>query len=698
MGFLVPAFLAGLAFAAVPIVLHFIFRRRSPQVYFAATRFLKAAVRRTAKRRRFDHLLLLVLRTLLLALLALGLAAPVVRHAIAGGRSGADVVMIVDNSLSMSATEDAVARFTKAKEGVEAALARLSGADLVAIVPTVPAGAAEPGFARDADVRTTLARMEVSRERATLAGALDRAAALLAASGASAKLVYVFTDCQANAFPPKERLADRTRAGLLGVPVIVYNCARGRGRNLSIESVDVRTQGAVRGTPVEVTARVRSASPEEETVAVSLTIGAERVQRRSVTLAPGASADVALTTVAREAGVLDGFVEVETSDNLAADNRRHFSLVVRDRIKALILERERAPQPFDDDAFFLERALDPFRAEASAAQSPFEVTVATYAESPDVASYDVAYVLLRKGLDAGTAGRLSAFAAAGGTVFVFPCDDAAPGELGAWPPAQLVTMRAADRSRGEAFAVSTLDVESAELAAFADEPEALYNTVRVYDYWVADAAGKGARVLGRFEGGDPALVVGEAPARTVLFTTAPVQGMGTLAASQLFLPLVYELTYHMLAVSAGGGEVTAGETVRLAAPGQAGEGLVVTGPDGASLLVKADGAQPATFDGTRLLGTYRVRAAGADADRAAFSVNADPAESDLVPLSGAEARARAPGTPVLAADSPRSLDAALASLEPALALGDILLYAVLAVALLECMTANRRPGGATKKA
>ena len=215
MGFLAPLFLGGLLFAAVPLVIHLIYRRRSPQIIFAATRFLKAAVRRTARSRSIDNLLLLVLRTLLFALLALGLAGPVVKRAIAGARAGTDVVIVFDNSLSMSASDDGSVRFTKAKEAVAAILAGLASGDLVAVIATAPpASRAEVGLTSGlADVRTRFERLEVSRARGSLAASIDRAASILEKSAAATKLLYVVTDLQANAFPSKKlfptRLAPR---------------------------------------------------------------------------------------------------------------------------------------------------------------------------------------------------------------------------------------------------------------------------------------------------------------------------------------------------------------------------------------------------------------------------------------------------------------------------------------------------------
>ena len=66
----------GLA-AAIPILIHFLSRRRYDEVPWAAMDFLLAAIRKHARRWRLEQLLLLVVRTAILLLLALALADPV---------------------------------------------------------------------------------------------------------------------------------------------------------------------------------------------------------------------------------------------------------------------------------------------------------------------------------------------------------------------------------------------------------------------------------------------------------------------------------------------------------------------------------------------------------------------------------------------------------------------------------------------
>ena len=104
--FLNPWFLLGAPLALVPIVLHLVQRRRRQRVVFGSVRFLRRMSHRVVRRRRLTELLLILLRTLALALLVLAFARPFF-YAKARRAGGATVLgeqavpILIDNSYSM---------------------------------------------------------------------------------------------------------------------------------------------------------------------------------------------------------------------------------------------------------------------------------------------------------------------------------------------------------------------------------------------------------------------------------------------------------------------------------------------------------------------------------------------------------------------------------------------------------------------
>jgi hypothetical protein len=107
---------AGLAALAIPILIHLLMRRRRKPVRWAAMRFLVEAYRRQRRRRRIEQVLLLTLRCLVVALLAVAIA----RLALGdrAERGATTLVLVIDNSLTSALTDAdtniALARLTDA--------------------------------------------------------------------------------------------------------------------------------------------------------------------------------------------------------------------------------------------------------------------------------------------------------------------------------------------------------------------------------------------------------------------------------------------------------------------------------------------------------------------------------------------------------------------------------------------------------
>src|SRR6187397_1559448 len=95
----------GAGAVSIPIIIHLLNRRKFERVVWAAMRFVRLSVEKNQRRIKVEDMLLLILRCLLLALLALALARPVLRAAAgAMGFSKVTAVIVLDNSYSMTQT------------------------------------------------------------------------------------------------------------------------------------------------------------------------------------------------------------------------------------------------------------------------------------------------------------------------------------------------------------------------------------------------------------------------------------------------------------------------------------------------------------------------------------------------------------------------------------------------------------------
>ncbi len=106
MNFLYPLLLASLATVSLPILLHMIRRPTRNRVTFSSLQFLRTTPPRLKNRSRLEHLPLLLLRCLILALLALAFARPFwpQPQAPQSVRAAKRVVILLDTSASMRRT------------------------------------------------------------------------------------------------------------------------------------------------------------------------------------------------------------------------------------------------------------------------------------------------------------------------------------------------------------------------------------------------------------------------------------------------------------------------------------------------------------------------------------------------------------------------------------------------------------------
>lgn len=133
MSMLAPLYALGLLAISLPVIFHLIRRQPRGQFDFSSLMFLSPSPPRIAKRSKLDHLLLLILRGLALALLAFAFARPFFRTEDPPAPTDGDaarVAIIVDTSASMRRGD----LWKQATAAVDRAMAELRPADQVAIL------------------------------------------------------------------------------------------------------------------------------------------------------------------------------------------------------------------------------------------------------------------------------------------------------------------------------------------------------------------------------------------------------------------------------------------------------------------------------------------------------------------------------------------------------------------------------------
>ena len=228
MSFLAPLALAGLLFLPVVVAMYLLKLRRDEAVVPSTLlwRRLVADVEANAPWQRLRRSLLLLLQLLLVLILAFLAARPFLERP--AGLAG-DIVLVIDTSASMQATDGAPTRLDAAKAAAIDALAELPAGGKVSVIAAGrTARVVANGTGDLGNVRQAIRAIAPTSDVGDLGDALRLASALAARSGDAE--ILVATDA-ALATPP---------AGTLEAPVRVLQVGR-EARNEAIVALAVRT-------------------------------------------------------------------------------------------------------------------------------------------------------------------------------------------------------------------------------------------------------------------------------------------------------------------------------------------------------------------------------------------------------------------------------------------------------------------------
>ncbi len=528
IGFLVPAFLAGLVALAIPLWVHLRHRDKEPPYKFPSLMFLDQLPIRTSQRQRVTDWPLLLLRALAIALLVFAFARPVfTRQALATSDTRAKaVVVLLDRSMSMGHT----AVWPAALDSAKRIIASLSPRDRVGVVFFDDAAEVAQRLTEDKGAASAVLASAHPMGRGTKFAPALRAARqmLLDAPYAAAEIVLI-SDLQ--------RAGTAGVAGLdlpAGVTVRSVNVSAKSHANSAVRSVE--TSRIVDGTRSMLAVKARVISRElvvARTVRASLTLNGRDAGTQNVVLPQNGESVITFEPVVAAPGEVTGVVTLEP-DALAADDQFSFVVPREDALRIALMLPDDASAT---ETLFLERALAIGRAPEIKLERMSSASLST------TSLRDIAAVLLWDvAPSAATGALLDTYTKNGGGVIV-----AASRRLGArtsssaFIPAKVTGM--ADRLPDRGGALTQLHLEHALFAPFRATPDAL-GGARFLRYPRLDVLA-GTEVLARFDDALPAIIEKREGSGRVLVLAVPLDGQsGDLPLQPAFLPFVRQLVMH----------------------------------------------------------------------------------------------------------------------------------------------------------
>jgi hypothetical protein len=421
VNFLNPLYLFALAAVAVPILIHIFSRRRVPEVPFSTIRFLSRSDRRSMMRINVRRLLLLALRILAVALVALAFARPVVRGSLAalfpaGGSRAACILL--DRSFSMGVEGEGGVVFDRGVARLAAILDNLERGDAVSVVLFDTASE----IVYDGEIEKE-AVLEALRDARPSWGGTDlRSAAatgerMLSGSRRDVRELYIISDFQKTALArsgaPDRGAGDMPAArekprATLPVRAFLLPVQANVAANVSIESVVVPSVALHKGETAELGIVLRNRSRElAAKFPLEVSIAGRRIMEKEIEMLPDNFVTETVVFPVERSGWIDGVVK-KRSDRLPADDTRYFTLNVRDRTRVLLLA--------DEGGFYLEQALVPGGVEGDIA-----VTNRGWRSfaSTDLGAADVVVLGPGRGPAPGDIEIIDRFVARGGKAIVF---------------------------------------------------------------------------------------------------------------------------------------------------------------------------------------------------------------------------------------------------------------------------------------
>ena len=628
MNFLAPAFLAGLAAIAVPVIIHLINRERKVVVEFPSLMFLQRIPYRSVRRQKLRHLLLLAMRCLAIALLVAAFARPFFeKRSTAIATTGArEVVILLDRSASMGYAD----RWSKARDQAKKTVNGMSAGDHATVVlfASDAAVASEPMAPPDR-VLAAINAAKLTSEGTKYAPALKVASQIIGASTLPRREVVIISDFQKTGWTTHNEIA--FPRGTTVTPVDVG----GASPDVGVSQVSLDRDSTGERDRITVAARLVNTSSEPRAVTATLAVGGRDAQTQKVTIPATGTQQVAFPAVVVPNTATKAAVRVN-ADEMTADDQYDFTIAPDASVSVLVVE-PRGSTRRENQSLFMSRAL-------SIGDRPaFRVNETTIdALTPRDLDGRALIVLDEVGPPAGAVGaRLRAVLDAGAGVLAIPGTagtDAWPADWRTILPAKVGQV--VDRTADAGGTLSSVDYGHPVFELFNAPRSGDFSTARFYRYRALTAQ-QGSSVSARFDDGSPALV--ERPVgsgKLVLWASTLDAYWTNLPLQPVFLPFMHQLGKHVGRYADPRTSFTAGEVLdlsrhgELTAPflrGRAADSvteLVLAAPSGAKERVTATG--PNHLIALREQGFYELRGQDTPAGSGRpLAVNLDPSETDL---------------------------------------------------------------------
>ena len=596
MGFTTPLMLLGLLSAAIPVIIHLINRRKAKRIVFPALAFLLRSKQELARRLKIKQFLLLAARIGIFIFLPLAMAQPFIdcgnQAQNASGRLPVSVVLVIDDSASMSYQHGSDELFEEAISEAEKLLRNLRPWDEVALVwahdpPTTAIGT----FTDDRSaIRQAFRAHESSDYASDLPAALAVARDIQSTSQLPARRTLVFTDNTHAAWNDLTTHPESLRG--LG-EVDIHAVGPQERTNVAITAINATpsTDGSTGSYWISVDLAYFGDDSFE--IPVSLLINRESIATSLVAVSPQETVlQTGFTHVFEEQNTSSFEIEavLEEPEGITADNSMHMILQLDRSLRVLLINGDARGVTYNDELFYLEHALQASM-EGSRTIESTVVTANAFAGS-SLNEFDAVVMANVATLPRSEVQRLHDFVSSGGGLFITSGENIDPDRWNTLfrdllpKPIRSITLlteRDDPDASIKATHLGTVDTMHPIFRVFNLPGGESLQSISAFSYVLLEPnAEDDARVLANYGDGGPALLERTIGQGRVLFWTTSIDfDWSDFPIRTAYLPFIHRvLSYLGRRGANAAGQVTVGSRTVLNAEALEPERLIVLDPEG----------------------------------------------------------------------------------------------------------------------
>ena len=623
MGFLNSAFLIGLAAVSIPLILHFLSRRRIRTIEFSSLRFLEQMQKSRMKWLKIKEILLLLLRMMVIALVVMAFARPTLRGFIGSSKGASSVTILVDRSASMETQGETGSLFDEARRTAARLIAGLGQADQISVIPfpLVSVNVSPDPLYPGERLQRNISELEMGYGSGGVADALKSSFETLTASSDLNREIYIISDFQRSGWNnlPSEIMSGESREG---INLSSIRLAPSGPENIGITNILLPPQMLVPGENFSIEAEITNyGSGTLENVLVGVVVDGERKAQSAVSLRPGQPTLVSFSFKLDKPGSVGGYIEIDY-DRYSLDNKRYFTIDIPDKINLLAVGRTK------EDLRFLSLALD--RPEAG--QIRFKGIGVSDLLREDAGKNKVILLYDLKNLDPAREAAIERFVKAGGGLFLALGKSS---DIPYWNKfLNKSGITAADMAGtvGEYIIWDKFDLEhpifSIYSRAAADRSESAIPDIYIYNY----ANLTGGKIIGSTSGGINLLAESKTEP-VMVFGSGMDLATGDLPTHSFFLPLLVRSVEYL--GSRNSGESFAG-TIGEPFTWKTGEitgGLKLASPSEKTIDINpavGDGGSTIRFTTDDLPGIYRIMSGDKKISLIPFNVDSKESSDETI--------------------------------------------------------------------